>query len=97
MNTATPEQAEAALRAHCETLAPDAIIDDEFGRRLGDADLIAHLIEQEVEHSACPFLADLYPNGPITLEQAKANWEAKPEIEKRMDQVAFVAPPFCYF
>lgn len=94
---ATPEQAENALRAYCEKLAPDAIIDDEFGRRLGDADLIAYLIEQEVEHSACPLLADLYPSGPISLEQAKANWDAKSDIEKRMEQVSFVAPPHCYF
>jgi hypothetical protein len=97
MNDATPEQAEAALRTYCEKLAPDAIIDSEFDTRLGNADLIAHLIGQEVEMSADPEMAHFYPNGPVTLEQARANWEAKSDIEKRMEQVSFVAPPHCYF
>jgi hypothetical protein len=94
---ATPEQAEAALRAYCEKLARDAIIDDEFARRLGDADLVDHIIQMEVDNSMCSTLADLYPNGPITRAQAEANWAAKPEIERIMDQVGFCAPPHCYF
>lgn len=97
MNKATPEEANAALRAYCEKLAPDAIIDPEFERRLGDADLVEHLIWMRHENSSCPMLADLYPSGPITIEQARAEWEALPEVEKRMEQVSFVAPPFCYF
>jgi hypothetical protein len=89
--------ANAALRVYCEKLAPDAIIDAEFGRRLGDKDLVDYLIEHEVELSAHPALADLYPTGPITLEQARLNWDAKSDIEKRMDQVSFVDQTQCYF
>lgn len=27
----------------------------------------------------------------------RAEWDAKPEIEKRKDQIAFIAPPFCLY
>jgi hypothetical protein len=42
----TVESADARLTRYCEGLAPDAIIDAEFGRRLGDADLIEAILDQ---------------------------------------------------
>ena len=65
------------ITRYCKSLAPDAIIDDEFGRRLHDPDLVAAIIDEY----------------GIT----RAEWDAKPEIEKRKDQISFIAPPFCLY
>jgi hypothetical protein len=45
--TFDPQAAEARLTTHCESLAPDAVICSEFGTRLGNADLIAAILECE--------------------------------------------------
>jgi hypothetical protein len=69
--------ADDSITRYCKSLAVDAIIDDEFGRRLHDAELVIAIMGEY----------------GIT----RAEWDAKPEIEKRLDQIAFVAPPFCMY
>jgi hypothetical protein len=54
---------------------------------LVSAYLIDILIEREVKRSAGPMLADLWPSGPVTCEQAKATWDVKLEIERRINRL----------
>jgi len=96
----TAEQWDAAMKKleeHCRGLAPDAIIDTEFDVRLGNEDLIESIIDLQVESASDPMCADLFSGGPQTREQAQAWWDALSDLEKRVQQVMFVAPPHCLF